>query len=304
MTNKPVIVIAGPTASGKSAVAIELAKKLNCQIVSADSVQVYRGLDIGSAKATEQERSEVKHHLIDVLDPWEDYSAASFCGHACQKIEEIRAQGDYPVLCGGTGFYVRSVLYDLDFGGASPDPVLRASLQEKDEETLYQMLVELAPLQAEKLHKNDKKRVIRAIEIAQSGGDKGEFRQQKKRFDFYQFCLDMPREILYERIDRRVDIMVQEGLIEEVQNLLSDPRITPDTMCMQSIGYKQICQYLAGECTLQEAIFSIKQQTRRFAKRQLTWFRHEDDVHWLDMTKLETAQKAADEIIRIVQNNY
>lgn len=294
------IVIAGPTASGKSAVALELGKKLNCQIVSADSVQVYRGLDIGSAKATKEEMSTVTHHLIDILDPWEEYSAASFCKQACDCISDIQSQDAYPVLCGGTGFYVRSVLYDLDFGGASPDTELRASLQQMDEETLYAMLQELSPADAERLHKNDKKRVIRAIEIAKSGGEKGSFRQQEKRFDFFQFCLDMPREILYERIDRRVDIMVQQGLIEEVKNLLADPRISPDTMCMQSIGYKQICQYLTGECTLDEAVFSIKQQTRRFAKRQLTWFRHEADVHWLDMTKLKTAQAAADEIIEVI----
>ena len=297
--NKPIIAIAGPTASGKSAVALALAKKVGGQIVSADSVQVYKRLDIGSAKPTAEEQKEVPHWLIDILDPWENYSAARFCDAAIDAINKIRAIGDVPILCGGTGFYLRSVLYDLDFGAVPPNEALRAELSQLDSQTLYQKLCGLSPDEGAKLHPNDRKRVIRAIEIAQSGAEKGAFRTQKKRFDFFQFCLTMPRETLYQRIDARVDAMMQAGFLKEVQELLADPKISPTDASMQSIGYKQLCAFCSGECSLEEAVFQIKQQTRRFAKRQLTWFRHESDVLMLDMARLETAEHAADEIIHI-----
>ena len=296
--NKPIIAIAGPTASGKSAVALALAKKVGGQIVSADSVQVYKRLDIGSAKPTAEEQKEVPHWLVDILDPWETYSAARFCDAALNAIEKIRSMGDVPILCGGTGFYLRSVLYDLDFGTVPPNEALRAELSALDSQTLYQKLCSLSPEEGAKLHPNDRKRVIRAIEIAQSGAEKGSFRTQKKRFDFFQFCLTMPRETLYQRIDVRVDMMMRAGFLEEVQELLADPGINANDASMQSIGYKQLCAFCNGECSLEEAVLQIKQQTRRFAKRQLTWFRHESDVLMLDMEQLKTADRAAEEIMR------
>ena len=299
--NKPIIAIAGPTASGKSASAMALAKKIGGQIVSADSVQVYKRLDIGSAKPTAEEQKEVPHWLVDILDPWETYSAARFCDAALDAIEKIRAMGDVPILCGGTGFYLRSVLYDLDFGTVPPNEALRAELSALDSQTLYQKLCSLSPEEGAKLHPNDRKRVIRAIEIAQSGAEKGSFRTQKKRFDFFQFCLTMPRETLYQRIDARVDAMMRAGFLDEVQKLLNDPKINASDAAMQSIGYKQLCAFCNGECSLEEAVFQIKQQTRRFAKRQLTWFRHESDVLMLDMEALKTVDYAAEEIIRIAQ---
>ena len=299
---KPVIVIAGPTASGKSAVALSLAQQIGGEIISADSVQVYKKLDIGSAKPTREEQRLVPHHLIDILEPWEHYSAASFCQQALDAICDVQQRGKYPILCGGTGFYLRSVLYDLDFSDTPPNPVLRAELEAQDVQTVYQKLQALDPQEAQRLHPNDKKRVVRAIEIALSGMKKGTFRAQYKRFDFYQYCLDMPRATLYDRIDARVDEMCKAGFMQEVQNLLRDPRITAQTPSMQSIGYRQLCAVAQGECTLEDAIVQIKQQTRRFAKRQLTWFRHETDVEFLDMFALQTPDAAAKAIIsRIFQ---
>ena len=300
---KPVIAIAGPTASGKSAVALSLAQRIGGEIISADSVQVYKKLNIGSAKPTQEEQRLVPHHLIDILEPWEQYNAASFCQQALAAIDDVQQRGKYPILCGGTGFYLRSVLYDLDFSDTPPDFALRAQLEAEDAQKVYQKLMALAPQEAQRLHPHDKKRVVRALEIAQAGMKKGTFRTQHRRFDFYQYCLDMPREKLYERIDMRVDMMLKMGFLQEVETLLQDTRITAQTHSMQSIGYRQLCNVVQGDCTLEDAISQIKQQTRRFAKRQLTWFRHEAEVRFLDMCALQTTDQAADAIVTQVKSD-
>lgn len=290
---KPLIVLTGPTAAGKTKLSIELAKTINGEIISADSMQVYRHMDIGSAKIRQEEMQGVKHYLVDILEPTEDFHIVLFQKYAKQAIAEIYAKGKIPIIVGGTGFYIQSVLYDIDFQDGEEDSELREHLeqiaQEKGAEYLHNILKECDPKAAEKIHANNIKRVIRAIEFYRQTGKKisehNEAERQKKSvYDSRYFVLTDHRERLYKAIDRRVDQMIAEGLVDEVKRLM-EMGCKRDSTAMQGLGYKEIISYLMGEISLDTAIYTIKRDTRHFAKRQLTWFRRERDVIWIEKDK-------------------
>ncbi len=276
------IILAGPTAVGKTEVSLKLAEHINAEIVSADSMQVYKRMDIGTAKPSREERQAVPHHLIDLVEPDEDFSVADYQRHFQQTVASIYTRGKLPLLTGGTGLYIRACIQGFDLEPGSPIPGLRQELKEQAEEYgplyLYQRLVEVDPEAAAKIHPNDHRRVIRALEVFFSTGAPISRLQQNRSHNFeykliYLF-LNRDRSELYQRIELRVDRMIAEGLVEEVQSLLKNgfsSKLKP----MQSLGYKQIGCYLEQKCSLEDATATIKQETRRYAKRQLTWFRKE-----------------------------
>jgi len=286
----PLIVIAGPTAVGKSALGIALAQSIGGQIISADSMQVYRQMDIGTAKVSDAEMEQVKHHLINICDPTENFHVFDFKKKAQDAIGKIVSEGDIPIVVGGTGFYIQALLYDIDFSEEGENSSLRESLQKiadtQGHIALHQKLSEIDPLSAQRLHPNDVKRVIRAIEYKLSNNDSitdhnNEQRKRKSPYNFYYFVLTDDRAKIYERIDDRVEVMVEDGLIDEVQRLrLAGCRA--DMTSMQGIGYKQIYRYLDGEYDMDEAVRLIKRDSRHFAKRQLTWFNREECITWID----------------------
>lgn len=289
-SQKPLIVLTGPTAVGKTALSIKLAKALDGEIVSADSMQVYRGMDIGSAKIRQEEMEGVPHHLIDVLDPEDEFNVVLFQKLAKEAIADITGRGKIPILAGGTGFYIQAVLYDIDFTETKEDSSYRTYLEElarqEGNERLHEMLRQVDPKAAEAIHANNVKRVIRALEFHQQTGQKisehnEEQRENVSAYDSCYFVLTDDREKMYERIDRRVDLMVQEGLVEEVTRL-KEQGCTRELVSMQGLGYKEILAYLEGEYDLERALYLIKRDTRHFAKRQLTWFKREKDVIWVD----------------------
>ena len=290
---KPLIVIGGPTACGKTGFSIKLAKKINGEIISADSMQVYRYMDIGTAKVTPEEADGVPHYLIDEFDPDEEYNVMLFQQKAKAYMEEIWAKGKTPILVGGTGFYINALLYDNDFTETDNDTSYREECyklaQEQGPEVLFERLKEVDPEYAEIMHANNVKRVTRALEYHYLTGQKfsehnAEQKEKETPYDAAVIILNMDREKLYERIELRIDIMMQEGLLEEVKGLL-DKGYTPDLVSMQGIGYKEFVPYFNGECTLEEAVTQLKTNTRRFAKRQLTWFRRQIDGLWVDLTE-------------------
>ena len=284
-----ILCVVGPTASGKTAYAIELAKGNNGEIVSCDSMQIYTYMNIGTAKATAEERAEVPHHMIDFVDPNRDYSVADFVTDARACIAEILSRGKMPVLCGGTGLYIDSVLKSVEFSPQKRDDKLRDELWKKAEqdgaESVYGILKELDPIEADKVHYNNVKRVIRAIEICKTTGmtktEADKLSIGKPMYNPTIYGLNMPREKLYERIDRRVDIMVEQGLVGEVRQLLN-MGIRRDSTAMQAIGYKELVRYIDGLCDFETAIEDIKRESRRYAKRQLTWFRRNPDIIWTE----------------------
>ena len=287
------IIVAGPTAAGKSAAAVELALRIGGEIISADSMPVYRGMDIGSAKIRADEMRGVPHYLLDVLEPEEEFNVTVFQELARKAMDQIRSSGHIPIITGGTGFYIRSVLYDTAFTENDTDKDYRHELEtlgrEKGAVYLHEMLRERDPESAEAIHENNMKRVIRALEYLHDTGEpisEHNARERKKQspYDFRYFVMTMDRAHLYERIDRRVDLMMEEGLLQEVISL-RDKGLARDAVSMQGLGYKQLLKYLDGEMTLPEAVAAIKQETRHFAKRQLTWFRREPDVIWVDAEK-------------------
>lgn len=286
----PLIILAGPTAVGKTKLSIALAKAVKGQIVSADSMQVYRGMDIGTAKIMPEEMNGVSHHLINVLEPTEDFHVVKFQEMAKAALSEIYAAGDIPILVGGTGFYIQALLYDIDFSEQDEDTEYRQQLQqlakEHGAEYLHQLLAEIDPESAKVIHANNIKRVIRALEFHhQTGGciSKHNEEQRKKQspYNYLYFVLNDDRQKLYDRIDRRIDEMLEQGLVDEVTGLVNHG-CTRDMVSMQGLGYKEILDYLDGSCTLEEAVYRLKRDTRHFAKRQLTWFKREQDVHWLN----------------------
>ena len=290
MMKKPLIIITGPTASGKTALSVELAKKVGGEIISADSMQVYRHMDIGSAKVTKEEMDGVRHHLIDVLDPWDEFNVVVFQRLAKQAMEEIYAAGHIPIIAGGTGFYIQALVNDIDFTENDSDTGYREELEclaaEKGASCLHDMLKEVDPESAEAIHENNVKRVIRALEFYKKTGTKisehnEAERQKESPYNFAYYVLNMDRERLYQRIDLRVDLMMKNGLLAEVEKL-KEMGCTRDMVSMQGLGYKEILAYLNGTSTLEEAIYIIKRESRHFAKRQLTWFRREKDVIWLN----------------------
>ena len=290
MMKKPLIIITGPTASGKTALSVELAKKVGGEIISADSMQVYRHMDIGSAKVTKEEMDGVRHHLIDVLDPWDEFNVVVFQRLAKQAMEEIYAAGHIPIIAGGTGFYIQALVNDIDFTENDSDAGYREELEclaaEKGASCLHDMLKEVDPESAETIHENNVKRVIRALEFYKKTGTKisehnEAERQKESPYNFAYYVLNMDRERLYQRIDLRVDLMMKNGLLAEVEKL-KEMGCTRDMVSMQGLGYKEILDALDGTISLDEAVYIIKRDTRHFAKRQLTWFKREKEVTWVD----------------------
>ena len=287
---KPLIVLTGPTAVGKTSLSISLAKAVNGEIISADSMQVYKGMDIGSAKIRKEEMQGVTHYLVDILEPEEEFHIVKFQELAKAALEEIYAKGKIPILVGGTVFYIQAVTRDIDFTQAEQETSYREELEqfakEKGAEYLHEKLREVDSKSAENIHANNVKRVIRALEFYHQNGTpisehNEEQKQQTSPYNLAYFVLTAPREILYERIDRRVDQMMEEGLLEEVKSL-RERGCHRGMVSMQGLGYKEILAYLEGEYPLEEAVRILKRDTRHFAKRQLTWFRREQDVIWVD----------------------
>lgn len=297
-TGCPLVILAGPTAVGKSELSIRLAKAIDGEIISADSMQIYRHMDIGSAKIPPEQREGVPHHLIDILEPDESFHVVQFQTLVKQAVKEITGRGRIPILVGGTGFYIQAVLYDIDFTSEGEDETFRKKLENiaKDQgnEVLYERLKTIDPKACESIHANNIKRVIRAIEFYEKTGKRisDHNEEQRKRFSPYQFAyfiLHDERERLYVKIDKRVDIMLNQGLVDEVA-CLKEMGCKPDMVSMQGLGYKEILQYLNGECSLENAVYRIKRDTRHFAKRQLTWFRREKDVIWISRSDYDIEQ--------------
>ena len=286
---QPLIILTGPTASGKTALSVELAKRIGGEIISADSMQVYRYMDVGSAKVTVEEMDGVPHHLIDVLDPQDSFNVVTFQELAKEAMKKIYANGHIPIVAGGTGFYIQALLYDIDFTDNDGDMEYRHQLEElakeQGAEVLHSMLKEVDPPSAEAIHANNLKRVIRALEFYKKTGQRisdhnEEERQKESPYNFAYYVLNMDRATLYDRIDLRVDKMIEAGLEEEVKQLKA-MGCTRDMVSMQGLGYKEILDYLNGELSLEEAVYILKRDTRHFAKRQLTWFKREKDVTWV-----------------------
>jgi tRNA dimethylallyltransferase len=305
-TTKPkLIVLIGPTAVGKTKTSIHLAKMFNAEIISGDSMQIYKRMDIGTAKITEEEMEGVPHHLIDIKDPHESFSAAEFQQLVREKIAEIHSRGKMPMIVGGTGLYIQSVIFDYQFTDAPGDAEYRSRLEETVKEKgiapLYDHLQRIDPEAAKNIHPNNTRRVIRALEIFHCTGKTMTGYQESQAdellYDTALIGLTMDREKLYNRINMRVDLMIDEGLIKEVKTLL-DLGVR-DVQSVQAIGYKEIYEYLDGSISLERAIENLKQNSRRYAKRQLTWFRNKMDVTWFDVTD-ETHQKIIKEISKFI----
>lgn len=302
------IFILGPTAVGKTEISIIVAQQINAEIISLDSRQVYRHMDIGTAKPTSEEQQHVPHHLIDFVEPDQSFTVADYQKLADKKVQEISRRGKQPVFVGGSGLYFRAVVDGL-FEGPGADQELRAKLREEAQkfgrEKLHQRLALIDPETAEKVHPNDLVRVIRALEVYEKTSEpisklQHQWDEEPPRYDFVAVGLNRPRKLLYQRIERRVDEMIEKGLIEEVKRLLE--RYPRDCRAMQSFGYSEIASYLNGEIGLQEAIELTCRRTRRFAKRQLTWFRNDDRIRWLDLSQFQSANEAVEELIREI--NY
>jgi len=293
-----ILIICGPTASGKTALAVECAKLLDSEIISADSMYIYKGLDIGTAKPTEIEKQGVKHHLIDVAGPSDTFSVGDYRELAIPIIDDLISKGKIPVICGGTGFYINSILYDFSYGNAGSNLIAREKYfnlaSEHGNQYVFDILCDVDPESAKKLHPNDLKRVVRALEIYESGQKKSEIIDDlTPRYNYKAVTIDFSREELYDRINNRVDIMVKDGLIDEVKRLLAQ-NITLENQCMQGIGYKEIVSYLQGDCSIEEAVETLKLNTRHYAKRQITFFKK---LNGLEYLKPDAVDKLARRII-------
>ncbi|GLX68143.1 tRNA (adenosine(37)-N6)-dimethylallyltransferase MiaA [Paenibacillus glycanilyticus] len=287
---QPLLVLLGPTAVGKTQLSLDLAKAWNAEIISGDSMQIYKGMDIGTAKLPLAERQGIVHHLIDICQPEEAYSVADFQQHCKTEIADIAARGKLPFIVGGTGLYIESVCYSFEFAENGSDQAFRDEQQqfadEHGAEALHAKLALVDPRSADRLHPNDVRRIIRALEIYHLSGEmmSAQLERQKKESP-YELCLlglTMDRGVLYSRIEQRIDIMLEDGLVEEVKGLLARG-IPADAVAMQGLGYKEIMMYLRGECTLEAAVTLLKRDTRHYAKRQLSWFRRMKDIEWIDM---------------------
>lgn len=297
-------ILAGPTAVGKTELSIKLAKRILAEVISADSIQVYRHMDVGSAKIRPEEMQGVRHHLIDILDPTQAFDVALFQKLSKEAMAGIRERGNVPLIVGGTGFYLHALIYDNDFSYGAADPSYRAELEKeaKDPDNdLYERLGMIDPAAKEAIPKGNMKRVIRALEYYHVTGKRisdhnREEREKESPYDLRFFVLTLPRDILYDRINRRVDIMVKDGLFEETENLIS-LGVKPEMTSMQGLGYKQAYKYLTGVYSRDEAIDAIKKETRHFAKRQLTWFRKEKDVVFVDKTEFSSDDEIIERIL-------
>ncbi len=308
----PVIAVQGPTASGKSATALAICEKYGGEIISCDSMQIYRKMDIGTAKPTKEEMARVPHHLIDICEPDEDFSAAVFAEKAQSAIRDVFLRGKVPVLCGGTGLYLDSVLRGVDFGELEPDPAYRAELakfaEENGNEALHAKLMAIDPEAAGAIHFNNVKRVIRALEICKTSGmTKTEWDKKaiahESPYESIILALDYrDREMLYSRIDKRVDIMMKEGLLDEVKALLDSGYLTPESTAGGAIGYKELIGYFKGDLPLEDAVAAIKTATRHYAKRQLTWLRRNQSIHWLYPDDYENKEMLSEAAFEVIQN--
>lgn len=299
MSKNKFIIITGPTTSGKTLVSVHTAKRLNSEIICADSMQIYKGMDIGTAKATEEERQGVVHHLLDVVRPDEDYSAADFQKAALALIDDINSRGMIPVITGGTGLYINSLVYKLNFGTDSRNDAVRQKYaqlaDDKSVSYLYNILKEKDPEYANIISENDRRRIIRRLEIIETGGQaEYNFRQYNDSYDYIMIGLTMPREMLYKRINERVDNMVQQGLLDEAQRVYNT---YGNVNAMHAIGYKELVSYINGECGIEEAAEFIKRNTRRYAKRQMTWFRRDERIAWFDISNYSCIEDTINDII-------
>lgn len=310
MKKKPLVILTGPTAAGKTALSISLARQINGAVISADSMQVYRHMDIGSAKVTEKERDGVPHYLIDVLEPWEEFNVLTFKQMAEEALEEIYARGMIPIVAGGTGFYIQALLYDIQFTDTDTDQEYRSHLEEQAEEKgpewLHEQLRQVDPESADLIHANNVKRTIRALEYYHQTGTpisvhNAAERQRLSPYTYTYFVLNRDRAELYRRIDLRVDKMLEAGLLDEVRSLKA-MGCTRNMVAMQGLGYKELLDCLAGEITFDEAVYRIKRDSRHFAKRQLTWFRRERDVTWICLDN-RTEADALNEILEKLREN-
>lgn len=305
--NKPhIIIIAGPTAVGKTKTSIELAKALNTEIISADSIQIYRGCDIGSAKVTTEEMQGIKHHLIDIKEPYENYSVKEYREDAFNIINELHAKNKIPIVCGGTGFYINSLIYDMNLDDNSQDDFVREKIyeiyEEKGIDYIRDALFYIDKKSFDRINVNDTKRNIRAIEYFICTGNKfsdtfNSIREINNNITFSYYALEMQRDLLYDRINKRVDLMLEEGLIDEVKNLMSNG-ITKENQSMQAIGYKEIIKYLEGEWDYNFAIDKLKQFSRNYAKRQLTWFRNDSNVKMIDVNEFNNVS----EVVKFIES--
>ena len=292
--NKKVLIIAGPTAVGKTELSLKLAKDLDGEIISADSVQLYKGMNIGSATPSEEELNQVKHHLISEIDPKDGYNVAKFSEKARKLIKDIHSRGKYPIVVGGTGLYINSLIYKMDFSNQSKDEKLRKKLRkeadEKGKKHLHNKLRKMDEKAARKIHKNNVKRVIRGLEInILTGKTMSDFKTdpvKTKEFDPVLICLKRNRKLLYLRINKRVDQMLENGLIDEVKELKKEG-LNEDHIAMKAIGYKEVLGYLEGKYDYDLMVKILKKNTRNFAKRQLTWFRRYEDSHWFNFDKMD-----------------
>lgn len=306
MQKPKIIVIGGPTASGKTMLSIELAKKINGEIISADSMQIYKEMNIGTAKPDEKEIQGIKHYLLDFINPDERYSVADYKKDAKKAIKQIIENGKNVIIVGGTGLYIESLIYEIEFLEIQTDLEYRDYLEnlviEKGLEELYNLANEIDPIAISKISKNDKKRILRVLEIYhQTGKTKTQLDEQSRNkeveYDYKLFTIDMDREILYNRIDKRVDKMIQEGLIEEVKKIYTKYDKFPTAM--QGLGYKEVVEYLKNKITLEQAIEKIKMESRRYSKRQLTWFRKYKQTTWIN--GLDNIQDNINKILEIYQ---
>lgn len=307
---RPLIILTGPTAVGKTKASISLAKAVGGEIISADSMQVYKEMDIGSAKIRPEEMEDVPHYLVDELNPDEEFHVVRFQQMAKDAMERIYANGHIPIVVGGTGFYIQALLYDIDFTENDGDTAFRTEMEEFAKvygaEALHEKLREVDPASADTIHANNVKRVIRALEFYHQTGKKisehnEEERQKESPYNFVYFVLNDERAHLYERINLRVDLMAEEGLLEEV-TALRNKGYTKDMVSMQGLGYKEVLDYLEGEISFEEAIYRIKRDTRHFAKRQITWFKRERDVTWINKQDFGyDEKKILDEMLKYIE---
>ena len=304
-SKKPLIIISGPTAVGKSEISVRLAAAIGGEIISADSMQVYKGMDIGTAKISSSEMLNIPHHLLDILDPKDDFNIVSFKNYANKAISEIYERGNLPIIVGGTGFYIQSVLYDVDFSVVEESAEYRDELsklaEQKGNVYLHDMLKQADPDAAAKIHQNDQKRIIRALEYYKETGERISVHNENEShnispYNFCYFVLTDDREKIYEKINLRVDKMIECGLVEEVKKLKASG-LDSSFVSMKGLGYKEILEYLDGDISLDEAIYKIKRDSRHFAKRQLTWFKREKEVTFLNKKDLSQAY-----ILDIMQN--
>ncbi|NLL82115.1 MAG: tRNA (adenosine(37)-N6)-dimethylallyltransferase MiaA [Tissierellia bacterium] len=303
MKNK-LFIIMGPTAVGKTSISIELARRLKGGIISADSMQIYKYMNIGTAKITKDEMKDIPHYMIDIINPDEEFTVSNYKEMATNYIKEINCRNKLPIVVGGTGLYINSLVYNLNFTGVEPNEKIRERYEsiriEKGNQYLHRLLENIDQDSANRISINDTKRIIRALEIYEVTGKSMEeynknFRSPNEDYDLLMICLNVDRQKLYNRINTRVDLMIKEGLVNEVKSIL-DMGFDKNLISLQGIGYKEIIRYLENECTLDEAIEKIKQASRNYAKRQLTWFRRDNRIIWIDVDDFKDTNGLADEI--------